>query len=160
MRSFNSRAPNHPTASPASPAPACHCSPHSPCGDLTEVHPKVTTYRVFWFWVIRGRTEQSCATRNPWNILPWGSGRITGMHKEKCCAQRVQGSLNSFFVYKSFYSLGFKREKNPLYSVLWRVYIISSHIPIIQHKQLFCHHGQEAITAFQRKCSILSLLIN
>lgn len=72
--------------------------------------------RGFWFWVICRRTEESCVTRNPWNISHQGSGRIMGMCKaKKCYAQRVQGSLNSFFVYKSFYSLGFqtKKKKNP-----------------------------------------------
>lgn len=52
-------------------------------------------------------------TRNPWNISHSESSGIMGMCKgKKCYAQKVQGSLNSLFVYKSFYSLGFKRKKS------------------------------------------------
>ena len=74
-----------------------------------------------------------------------------GMHKEKCCAQRVQGSLNSFFVYKSFYSLGLKRKKKVPFTpcALKRLHHFFSHSNNSAETAVL-HRGQEAINCIPK----------
>lgn len=151
LRSLSSRALDCTLRScqPRQASSAWHCSPPLPAGILGG-SPWADGGGSGSEWLMRGQnnlvwpeTPGTSRTKDLAGQWEWAKGK-------KCYAERLQGSLNSPFVYKSFYSLGFKRKKSPLLSVLWRVYIIASHIPIIQQKQLFCCPAQEAMNCIPK----------
>lgn len=96
-----------------------HWSPPFRCRECIGVHPQESLRGSGFEWFMG--EQNSLCPRNPWNISHSESSGIIGMcNGKKCYAQKVQGTLNSLFMYNSFYSLGVKR-KIPLLAVLWRL---------------------------------------